>query len=141
MSPSRQPQHTSAGVAFLSVPAEAGIIAGIKITRGAPPLAGHEREKVTEGLDGLRERPDRVRVHGCQVREVAGRPRSWSILGQGQCHQEGRRLLNQHRQRRPRRPRVSRQRGLPPRRGDQEPPQRPTRHRPPPPMRLVCPPR
>lgn len=56
MSPSRQPQHTSAGVAFLSVPAEAGIIAGIKITRGAPPLAGHEREKVTEGLDGLRER-------------------------------------------------------------------------------------
>ncbi len=35
---------------------EAGVIPGIKVDTGAKPLAGHEGEKVTEGLDGLRER-------------------------------------------------------------------------------------
>jgi len=33
-----------------------GIIPGIKVDAGAKALAGHESEKVTEGLDGLRER-------------------------------------------------------------------------------------
>ncbi len=33
-----------------------GIVPGIKVDRGAKALAGHEGEKVTEGLDGLRER-------------------------------------------------------------------------------------
>jgi fructose-bisphosphate aldolase class I len=33
-----------------------GIIAGIKVDTGAKPLAGAPAEKVTEGLDGLRER-------------------------------------------------------------------------------------
>ncbi len=33
-----------------------GIIPGIKVDAGAKVLAGHESEKVTEGLDGLRER-------------------------------------------------------------------------------------
>lgn len=33
-----------------------GIIPGIKVDTGAKPLAGHEGETVTEGLDGLRER-------------------------------------------------------------------------------------
>ena len=33
-----------------------GIIPGIKVDAGAKTLAGHESEKVTEGLDGLRER-------------------------------------------------------------------------------------
>jgi fructose-bisphosphate aldolase class I len=33
-----------------------GIIPGIKVDRGAKPLAGAPDEKVTEGLDGLRER-------------------------------------------------------------------------------------
>ncbi|VAW43090.1 Fructose-bisphosphate aldolase class I [hydrothermal vent metagenome] len=36
--------------------AENGIIPGIKMDTGAHPLAGHPNEKVTEGLDGLRER-------------------------------------------------------------------------------------
>lgn len=36
--------------------ADKGIVPGIKVDRGAKPLAGHEGEKVTEGLDGLRER-------------------------------------------------------------------------------------
>lgn len=34
----------------------AGVIPGIKVDAGAKPLAGHDGEKVTEGLDGLRER-------------------------------------------------------------------------------------
>lgn len=33
-----------------------GIVPGIKVDRGAKALAGHDGEKVTEGLDGLRER-------------------------------------------------------------------------------------
>ena len=59
-------------------------------------------------------------------------------LGEGRCHVESRRLLHRHR---PRRSRLSRQRRLPLRHRDQEPPQRPPRHRPPPPLRLVRPPR
>ena len=35
---------------------DAGIVPGIKVDTGAKALAGHPREKVTEGLDGLRER-------------------------------------------------------------------------------------
>jgi fructose-bisphosphate aldolase class I len=33
-----------------------GILVGIKVDTGAKDLAGHDGEKVTEGLDGLRER-------------------------------------------------------------------------------------
>jgi len=33
-----------------------GVVPGIKVDCGAKPLAGHPGEKVTEGLDGLRER-------------------------------------------------------------------------------------
>ena len=33
-----------------------GIIPGIKVDQGAKALAGYEGEKITEGLDGLRER-------------------------------------------------------------------------------------
>jgi len=49
-------QHTRGGVAFLTVLARAGILAGIKVDLGAKPMAGHPGEQVTEGLDGLRER-------------------------------------------------------------------------------------
>jgi fructose-bisphosphate aldolase class I len=49
-------QHTSDGVAFLTVLAQAGIVAGIKVDLGAKQMAGHPGEKVTEGLDGLRQR-------------------------------------------------------------------------------------
>jgi fructose-bisphosphate aldolase class I len=49
-------QHTRDGVAFLTVLAQAGIFAGIKVDLGAKPMAGHPGEKVTEGLDGLRQR-------------------------------------------------------------------------------------
>ena len=35
---------------------DAGIIPGIKVDSGAKDLAAHLVEKITEGLDGLRER-------------------------------------------------------------------------------------
>ncbi len=49
-------QRTPEGVTFLRVLADAGMIAGIKVDRGAHPMAGHPAEMVTEGLDGLRGR-------------------------------------------------------------------------------------
>ena len=44
------------GTPFVQVLIEAGIIPGIKVDKGARELAGHPGEKVTEGLDGLRDR-------------------------------------------------------------------------------------
>ena len=35
---------------------DSGIIPGIKVDTGAKDLAGHAGEKITEGLDGLRDR-------------------------------------------------------------------------------------
>jgi fructose-bisphosphate aldolase class I len=49
-------QEKSDGTPFVKVLIEAGIIPGIKVDTGAKELAGHPGEKVTEGLDGLRER-------------------------------------------------------------------------------------
>ena len=49
-------QRKQDGTPFLEVLSKAGIIAGIKVDMGAKPLAGHPGEKITEGLDGLRER-------------------------------------------------------------------------------------
>ena len=49
-------QSTRDGVPFTKVLADAGIIPGIKVDKGAKPLAGAPDETVTEGLDGLRER-------------------------------------------------------------------------------------
>ncbi len=49
-------QATRDGVPFTQVMREAGVIPGIKVDKGAKPLAGFPGELVTEGLDGLRER-------------------------------------------------------------------------------------
>ena len=49
-------QQTKAGVSFVDALNQAGIIPGIKVDLGAKPLAGFPEEKITEGLDGLRER-------------------------------------------------------------------------------------
>jgi fructose-bisphosphate aldolase class I len=49
-------QQKKDGAPFLKVITDAGIIPGIKVDAGATDLAGHPGEKVTEGLDGLRER-------------------------------------------------------------------------------------
>lgn len=52
-------QQASDGTPFLDILRSAGIAAGIKVDTGTVPLAGHANEKVTEGLDGLRQRLDR----------------------------------------------------------------------------------
>ncbi|HVA13076.1 MAG TPA: class I fructose-bisphosphate aldolase [Stellaceae bacterium] len=49
-------QKTKDGIPFIEVLAKAGIVLGIKVDTGAKDLAGYPREKVTEGLDGLRDR-------------------------------------------------------------------------------------
>lgn len=49
-------QQTRGGISFAKALRNAGIIPGIKVDGGAKELALHPGEKVTEGLDGLRER-------------------------------------------------------------------------------------
>jgi fructose-bisphosphate aldolase class I len=49
-------QQKNDGTPFAKAIADAGIIPGIKVDTGAKDLAGHPGEKVTEGLDGLRDR-------------------------------------------------------------------------------------
>ena len=49
-------QQTIDGIPFVKVLVEAGIVPGIKVDIGAKELAGCSGEKVTEGLDGLRDR-------------------------------------------------------------------------------------
>jgi len=49
-------QCQSDGKPFVKALEDAGILPGIKLDAGAKDLAGHPGEKVTEGLDGLRER-------------------------------------------------------------------------------------
>ena len=49
-------QKTREGSAFPEYLARRGMIPGIKVDKGAKPLAGFPAETVTEGLDGLRER-------------------------------------------------------------------------------------
>ncbi|WP_372949686.1 class I fructose-bisphosphate aldolase [Mariniphaga sp.] len=49
-------QKTKDGRPIVKVLADAGIIPGIKVDTGAKEMAGHPGEKITEGLDGLRER-------------------------------------------------------------------------------------
>ncbi len=44
------------GTPLVKLMEKAGILPGIKVDTGAKPLAGFEDEKITEGLDGLRER-------------------------------------------------------------------------------------
>ena len=49
-------QSLSTGAPFAEAVRERGMIPGIKVDKGAKPLAGAPGETVTEGLDGLRER-------------------------------------------------------------------------------------
>ncbi|MGA2091185.1 MAG: class I fructose-bisphosphate aldolase [Endomicrobiales bacterium] len=49
-------QSTKDGTPFIQVINESGIIPGIKVDLGAKDMAGFTGEKITEGLDGLRDR-------------------------------------------------------------------------------------
>ena len=49
-------QQKKDGTPFVKVIIDAGIIPGIKVDAGAKDMARHPGEKITEGLDGLRDR-------------------------------------------------------------------------------------
>src|SRR5665213_3116254 len=49
-------QNKKDGTPFIKVITDAGIIPGIKVDIGSKEMAGHPGEKITEGLDGLRDR-------------------------------------------------------------------------------------
>ncbi|MGA9121488.1 MAG: class I fructose-bisphosphate aldolase, partial [Bacteroidota bacterium] len=49
-------QQKRDGTPFVKVITDAGIIPGIKVDTGAKDMAGQPGEKITEGLDGLRDR-------------------------------------------------------------------------------------
>ncbi len=49
-------QFKKDGTSFVKAIVGAGVIPGIKVDTGAKDLAGHPGERVTEGLDGLRDR-------------------------------------------------------------------------------------
>ena len=49
-------QQKTDGTPFIKAITNAGIIPGIKVDTGAKEMAGHRGEKISEGLDGLRER-------------------------------------------------------------------------------------
>jgi fructose-bisphosphate aldolase class I len=59
-------QATDEGLRFVEVLARGGILPGIKVDRGVRPLAGTAGERVTEGLDGLRERLAEYRTLGAR---------------------------------------------------------------------------
>ncbi len=59
-------QGTRGGVAFAKLLSDRGIVPGIKVDQGAKALALHPGEKITEGLDGLRERLAEYRQLGAK---------------------------------------------------------------------------
>jgi fructose-bisphosphate aldolase class I len=59
-------QSKTDGAPFIRLLTDAGIVPGIKVDDGAKDLAGHPGEKVTEGLDGLRERLAEYRQMGAR---------------------------------------------------------------------------
>ena len=59
-------QKTVEGVPFADYLNNKGILSGIKVDTGAKDLALHKGEKITEGLDGLRERLIEYRTFGAK---------------------------------------------------------------------------
>ena len=59
-------QSKNDGTSFVKLLTEAGIVPGIKVDTGAKDMAGHPGEKITEGLDGLRERFSQYRQMGAR---------------------------------------------------------------------------
>ena len=70
-------QASDDGTPFPDLLARRGIVPGVKVDRGAKALAGAPGEKVTEGLDGLRERL-------AEYRELGARFTKWrAVIGIG----------------------------------------------------------
>ena len=72
-------QSTTDGLPFPEVMLRAGIMPGIKVDAGAKALAGHPGEKVTEGLDSLRERLAEYKMLGAKFAKW----RAVIIIGEG----------------------------------------------------------
>jgi len=66
-------QATAEGVPFADLLSSRGIVPGIKVDKGAKPLAGYPGERVTEGLDGLRDRL-------VEYRELGARFAKWRAV-------------------------------------------------------------
>ena len=70
-------QKTRDGRTFVEALEQQGIIPGIKVDKGAKPMTNFPGEKVTEGLDGLRERLS-------QYRQLGARFAKWrAVIGIG----------------------------------------------------------
>jgi fructose-bisphosphate aldolase class I len=79
-------QKSAGGTPFPEVLSRQGIIPGIKVDKGAKPLAHAPRETITEGLDGLRDRLEEYRGLGARfakwraVIDIGeGRPSEYAI--------------------------------------------------------------
>ncbi len=59
-------QKTRDGRTFVEALGEQGIIPGVKVDKGAKAMANFPGEKITEGLDGLRERLAEYRKLGAR---------------------------------------------------------------------------
>jgi fructose-bisphosphate aldolase class I len=71
-------QKTRDGRTFVAALEQQGIIPGIKVDKGAKPMANFPGEKVTEGLDGLRERL-------AEFRKLGARFAKWrAVIGIGE---------------------------------------------------------
>jgi fructose-bisphosphate aldolase, class I len=66
-------QSSSDGTPFAKLLAGRGIVPGIKVDKGAKPLALGPEEKITEGLDGLRDRL-------AEYRELGARFTKWRAV-------------------------------------------------------------
>ena len=66
-------QKTREGRTFVEALEQQGIIPGIKVDKGAKPMANFPKEKITEGLDGLRERL-------AEYRELGARFAKWRAV-------------------------------------------------------------
>ena len=65
-------QQAADGTPFVKILIDAGIIPGIKVDAGAKDLPFHPKEKITEGLDGLRERLEAYLAMGARFAKWRG---------------------------------------------------------------------
>ncbi|AMP05649.1 class I fructose-bisphosphate aldolase [Collimonas pratensis] len=65
-------QNSTEGIPFAELLNSRGILPGIKVDSGAKSLALHAGEKITEGLDGLRERLQEYRQLGAKFAKWRG---------------------------------------------------------------------
>ena len=72
-------QSKKDGTSFIKVITDTGIIIGIKVDAGEVDFAGHPREKIAEGLDGLKERLDEYAKMGARFAKWRGE----IIIGDG----------------------------------------------------------